>query len=227
MYGAVERMRSDIHAACEKILAEGYMLAFESLVLSQKPAGAPWTPVTDYSFEARKAIEGIHPQLINDVFSPDRIYDAGCGNGTLSILLRQLGIEVCGFDRHLSSSELNPIAWRQADLASGDFTDWASADLVICREVLEHLTLREIRKAVTNLCALSHRFVYVTTRFSSEHGLLRVETSDDLDPTHITIPSKDLIRLLFVLEGFKRRADLEERMDWKKLNRCLVYERAV
>jgi hypothetical protein len=57
--------------------------------------------------------------------------------------------------------------------------------------------------------------------------LLDVATSDDLDPTHISMTNQDFLRMLFVLEGFKRRADLETRMDWKKLGRCLVYERAV
>ena len=32
--------------------------------------------------------------------------------------------------------------------------------------------------------------------------------------------------MLFVLEGFRRRADLEEQMDWGDKNRVLVYERA-
>jgi hypothetical protein len=82
---------------------------------------------------------------------------------------------------------------------------------------------------VTNLCALASRFVYVTTRFTQNwtmpHAILSVDTKDDLDPTHQTMLNKDLLRLLFVLEGFKRRADLEERMDWQKKERCLVYER--
>jgi hypothetical protein len=38
--------------------------------------------------------------------------------------------------------------------------------------------------------------------------------------------SKDFLRVLLVLEGFRRRADLEQRMDWGGKNRVLVYERA-
>jgi hypothetical protein len=37
--------------------------------------------------------------------------------------------------------------------------------------------------------------------------------------------NQDFLRTLFVLEGFKRRKDLEVRMDWKGLGRVLVYER--
>lgn len=204
--------------------------AFEALVLSQQPAETPWEPVTDYSFEARKATEGQHPQLIKDVFKPKLVLDAGCGpDGILTRLLREIGIDVLGVDPQVSRHSLMPWLIR-GSLTDPTFMRGNEApfmDLVICREVLEHLTLREIRIAVHNLCAASARFVYITTRFSSEHDILRVDTSDDLDPTHITIPSKDLIRLLLVLEGFRRRSDLEARMDWQQKNRCLVYERAV
>lgn len=205
---------------------------FEAAVLAQKPAETPWTPVTDYSFEARKTIEGQHPQLIKDVFqlqTGDVVVDAGCGrDGHLVRLLRDERVFVLGFDPSIPKQSIDP-ALNHGDLTDKRFMDGedkAWADLVICREVLEHLRLVDARLAIRNLCLLSKRYVYVTTRFSSEHDLLRVETSDDLDPTHITLPAKDLYRLLLTLEGFKRRADLEERIDWQHKGRCLVYERA-
>lgn len=212
------------------VTSEGVRLVtpdtFEALVLAQAPARTPWAPVTDYSFEARKEAEGKHPQLIKDVFTPKLVIDAGCGpDAILAKLLLDLDVPVLGFDPQIQENPFARHLFRGSILEPCDQEPWA--DLVICREVLEHLTLRQIRVAVTNLCAYSSKYVYLTTRFSSEHDLLRVETSDDLDPTHITIPSKDLLRLLFVLEGFKRRADLEEQMDWQQKGRCLVYERAV
>lgn len=195
----------------------------ETLVLSQRAAPEPWSPVTDYSYEARKAIEGDHPQLIKDVFQPTLAVDAGCGpDGILVKLLDEVGVNALGFDVQVPRQALD------RRLIHASLLDWPGerlADVVICREVLEHLPVRDIRTAVTHLCQLTHQYVYVTTRFSSEHDLLRVETSDDLDPTHISLCAKDLIRLLFVLEGFKRRADLEERLDWKHCGRVLVYER--
>ena len=39
--------------------------------------------------------------------------------------------------------------------------------------------------------------------------------------------TKPFLRCLFVLEGFRRRADLEARMDWAGKDRVLVYERQV
>lgn len=202
---------------------------FETLVLTQHPADVPWEPVTDYSFEARKAIEGKHPELIKEVFAPTMVIDAGCGpDAVLVRLLVDLHIETLGFDVQIDRNHIN------RRLVKGDIADphvmpegKPFADLVICREVLEHLTIRQIRQAVTNLCRLSSRYVYVTTRFHPNPAtLLDVATSDGLDPTHISMLNQDFLRVLFVLEGFKRRADLEERMDWMKKGRVLVYERA-
>ena len=92
-----------------------------------------------------------------------------------------------------------------------------SYDLVICREVLEHLTVLEVKKAVANMVRLTSKFIYVTTRFHpNPPTLLDFNTSDDLDPSHITLLNKDMLRLMFVLEGCRSRPDLEARMDWGK-----------
>ncbi len=194
---------------------------FEALVHRQQPASTAWAPVTDYSFTARRAIEGRHPRLILDVFDPLRVLDVGCGFKYLVTLLNHLVGATIAYGADVS----NPAADYTFDITDDEMPH-VGGDLVICREVLEHLTIAQIRKAVTNLCALSTRFVYVTTRFHPNPvSLLDVATSDDLDPTHITLLNQDLLRLLFVLEGFTRRADLEERIDWQKKRRCLVYER--
>lgn len=190
--------------------------AFERVVQSQQPASTPWQPVTDYSFEARKAIEGKHPELIKDVFQPKAVLDYGCGPGHLAALLRTIGVSIEGYEPTSDSPMWNVNPWPLR------CREW---DLVICREVLEHCTVKQVRTLVSQLCDLSSKFVYVTTRFATDPAsLLSVDTSDDLDPTHITMLNQDLLRTLFVLEGAKRRADLEHAMDWQKKGRCLVYE---
>ena len=126
----------------------------------------------------------------------------------------------------VSVSGYDPQARREG-LSREEPTGEPTWDLVICREVLEHCTIREVRRIVSRLCALSAGLVYVTTRFAKAPAhLLSVDTADDLDPTHINMCNQSFLRMLFVLEGFKRRADLEEKMDWQKKGRCLVYERA-
>lgn len=199
---------------------------FEASVLAQQPASQPWQPVTDYSFEARKAIEGKHPELIEAAFHPTRVLDFGCGFGHLIALLRERGIDAVGYDPALPARTamqpcVRPHVTNHSYLIPGGF------DLVICREVLEHCTVLEVRRLVPLLCGRSSRFVYVTTRFAKNPThLLDVDTSDDLDPTHCTMLNQSLLRVLFVLEGFRRRADLEAILDWKQLGRVLVYERA-
>jgi ubiquinone/menaquinone biosynthesis C-methylase UbiE len=104
----------------------------------------------------------------------------------------------------------------------------ASFDLVVCREVLEHLTVLQVRRTVSELCRVSSRYVYVTTRFHpNPTSLLDIATDFETDPTHVTLMTKDLLRALFVLEGFRRRGDLESLMDWAGKGRVLVYERAI
>ena len=44
-------------------------------------------------------------------------------------------------------------------------------------------------------------------------------------PSHITLLNKDLLRLMFVLEGCRSRPDLEQQMDWGGKGRVLVLEK--
>lgn len=202
------------------------LIAFETLLTIQKGPKGAWEPVTDYALDARVDVEGKTPDLILTTFgAKGRILDAGCGFGHLVRLLIERGADARGFDLQVRRDWLESPRFFVGDMTSKDSLG-GKYDLVICREVLEHLTVRDIRKAVTNLCALSKQFVYVTTRFNAAPThLLDVQTSDNLDPTHISLLNQDLLRTLFVLEGFKRRTDMETLMDWRQLGRVLVYER--
>jgi SAM-dependent methyltransferase len=183
-----------------------------------------------YDLETRRRIEDRNPQLIKDVFEPSRVLDVGCGPGFLMYFLHELGIEVDGIDYSAETVKLAPDAVRDrivvGSVAEPQVPD-RSYDLVICREVMEHLTVLQVRQTVAAIARASSRFVYVTTRFHPEpEGLLDFTTQFDVDPSHITLLNKDFLRVLFVLEGFGRRPDLEERMDWAGKDRVLVYERA-
>ena len=192
--------------------------ALEQFVRTQ-PAAHPWQPVTDYSFEGRRPLEMPHVERILQAFGCVSVWDVGCGPGVLTTLLRERGVDAVGLDR-------DP-AW----LSEGGTYDLSTPiahpppprDLVICREVLEHLRLADLTTAVLNLVRLSRRFVYVTTRFTSRPHLLDVDGSDGLDPTHITLVHQDLLRTLFVLQGCRRRPDRERVLDWRHMGRVLVY----
>jgi 2-polyprenyl-3-methyl-5-hydroxy-6-metoxy-1,4-benzoquinol methylase len=214
--------------------------AFEDAVFAQQPVAAEhyddeyftagWRDEGNrYDLETRRRIEDRNPRLIKDVFAPARVLDVGCGPGFLMHFLGELGVAADGVDFSESSRELAPPDVRDR-IAIGPVTALealdASYDLVVCREVLEHLTVLQVRRTVAEICRVSSRFVYATTRFHpAPAGLLDFTTQFEVDPTHITLLAKDFLRLLLVLEGFRRRADLEERMDWAKKDRVLVYER--
>lgn len=214
---------------------------FERTVLDQRPIepahydddyfASDWREAENrYDLDSRRRIEARNPELIREVFAPARVLDVGCGPGFLMQFLHELGIEVDGVDFSASSRTLAPPEIRDR-IAIGSVTRLSVGDaayeLVVCREVLEHLTVLQVRQTVAEICRVSSRYVYVTTRFHpGQEDLLAVTTQFDVDPTHITLLTKDFLRVLFVLEGFRRRADLEERMDWGSKNRVLVYERA-
>ena len=214
---------------------------FEQAIFAQRPVAAchydddyfsaEWRQDGNrYDLDTRRQIEDRGPALIKDVFEPHRVLDVGCGPGFLMLFLAELGVEVQGIDFSPSSRELAPAGVRDRILI-GDVAEphvpERSFDLAICREVLEHLTILQVRRTIEQLCRASSRFVYATSRFHPDPaGLLDVTTDLETDPTHITLLTKDFVRCLFVLEGFRRRADLEERMDWGEKGRVLVYERA-
>ena len=182
-----------------------------------------------YELETRRRIEAQNPQLIKDVLAPERVLDMGCGPGFLMYFLHELGVDVEGVDFAASSRELAPEAIRDRIIlgpVDQPQVQDQGYDLVICREVFEHLTVLQVRRTVATVCRASSRFVYATTRFHPEpQDLLDVTTQFDVDPSHITLMTKDLLRCLFVLEGFRSRPDLERRMDWAGKDRVLVYER--
>jgi hypothetical protein len=181
---------------------------FETFVHTQ-PAPEQWQPVTPYDRETRRALESPQADILANVFQGCTVLDYGCGFGFLVELLNERGMTAAGWDPHFK-----------------DDTDTLSDlyDLVICREVLEHVPLREWPNTVWTLTNSARRFVYVTTRFTAKPHVLDVDGSDDLDPTHISITNQNLLRTLFALHGCRRRADLEARLDWRNLGRVLVYE---
>ena len=216
---------------------------FEERVIAQRPVGAghydeeyftgDWRDAgNNYNLETRRSIEAKNPVLIRDVFQPKRVLDLGCGPGALMHLLWELGVDVDGIDFAASSRELATPQVRDR-ITVGAVTDHTlkasgSYDLVICREVLEHLTVLQVRQAVANMVRLTSRYIYVTTRFHPRpSSLLDFTTQFEVDPTHITLLNKDMLRLMFVLEGCRSRPDLEARMDWGNKGRVLVLEKAV
>jgi len=219
---------------------ENSLESYENFVLTQAEPGAEefnanyftetWRANGNtYTIEARRKIEARNPELIKEVFAPKRVMDMGCGPGALMYLLQEIDVTADGVDFSATSKEIAPpeVADR---IRIGSIIDVDipndSYDLVICREVFEHMPVLQVQKAVQNLCRISSRYIYVTTRFHPKPtSLFDVTTEFEADPTHITCMNMDMLRLMFVLQGYRRRSDLEARMDWLNKRRVLVYER--
>ena len=136
---------------------------FEAAVMAQRPVAADhydeeyfvseWRDEGNkYDLETRRRIEGRGPALIKEVFEPQRALDMGCGPGALMFLLHELGVEVDGVDFSPEIKALAPEAVRER-ITVGSVTEQnvpdRSYDLVICREVLEHLTVLQVRRTVS------------------------------------------------------------------------------
>jgi SAM-dependent methyltransferase len=213
---------------------------FETAIFAQQPTSSDhydaeyftgeWRAEgNNYNLETRRAIEAKNPQLIKEVFEPRRVLDLGCGPGALMHLMHELGVSVEGIDFAESSRALATPEVRDRIVIGNTFDaikPSAAYDLVICREVLEHLTVFQVKKTVENMARMSSRYIYCTTRFHPEPAsLVDFTTQFDVDPTHITLLNKDFLRLMFVLEGCRSRPDLEARMDWLNKGRVLVMEK--
>lgn len=197
---------------------------FERIALNQ-PQPRQWRPVTDYSEPVRREAEGPHVDRIISALHPEDVLDVGCGPGHLVRWLRERGVRAWGCDLYPPDEEF--FFYADVTYSQSVRPPWTERyDLVICREVLEHLRILDIARAIQRLVTWSRRLIYVTTRFVSPRAhLLSVQTHDELDPTHISILHQDLVRMLFVLQGCRRRVDLEQELDWKNVGRVLIYEK--
>jgi SAM-dependent methyltransferase len=213
---------------------------FETAVFAQAPTAAEhydaeyytgdWRAEgNNYNLETRREIEGRNPQLIKDTFQPTRVLDLGCGPGALMHLLWEIGVDVEGIDFAESSRQIATPQIRDRIVIGNTYDPIKPAnayDLVLCREVMEHLTVFQVKKTVENMVRMTSRFLYCTTRFHPQPAsLIDFTTQFDVDPTHITLLNKDFLRAMFILEGCKSRPDLEARMDWLKKGRVVVMEK--
>lgn len=87
------------------------------------------------------------------------VCDAGCGCGALSAALLRAGFAVSGFDTAPAAVELARSAAPGAVLKTADVCDTGYAsgafDAVVCRDVLDHMTMADARRAVAELLRIT------------------------------------------------------------------------
>jgi cytidyltransferase-like protein len=181
-------------------------------------------------YPPRAASEEPPHEVVQKLFRPGRVLDVGWGRGTLLSALKQHGVMVEAVDLSATRRDVAPHEARP-NIRLGTRSDAALVaedgyDLVICRDVLEHLSVLQIYGLVCGLCRSSSRYICVAADFHPDPtGLLDVVTQLDVGGSHITLVNRNLLRVLFVLEGFRRREDLETRIDWNGRGGMLVYEK--
>ena len=176
-----------------------------------------------YTFEGRKQAEGRHPKIVKECFDGLTVLDVGCGPGYFVRMLRELGMDAGGIDPSADAIALsNGLADR---VVRGQVRALPPkiAHVAICREVAEHVPVADIPALVCDLFRVARKFVYITTRFQ-DGAVFDATTDFETDPTHVSCLSQPFLRSLCVLNGGKRRRDLETKLDHAQKGRVLVYE---
>jgi SAM-dependent methyltransferase len=182
----------------------------------------PFDPVAQgyADYANRVGIEAKHPDVLAALCAGKSVLDVGCGPGYLVRMLRERGVDVLGIDPY---SE--PNNW--CDRRSITEENSRSADVVVCREVLEHVPVHQWGQLVSDLFRVARERVYLTTRFTPAPAN-PFELTDELgeDPSHITRLPQPLVRALCVLNGGTRDTTWEKQLDWLGKGRVLVYKKA-
>ena len=135
--------------------------------------------------------------IVRDV-RPQSALDAGCAMGFLVEALRDRGVEAYGFDisdyaLSQARDDIKPFLWKAsaADPLDRDY------DVIICTEVLEHLSPTEAQLAIENFCAHTDEVLFSST------------PDDFKEPTHINVNGPGHWAELFAQHGFYRDVDYD------------------
>jgi cytidyltransferase-like protein len=177
-----------------------------------------------YTLDSRRKAEGRHPKIIKELWQGSTVLDVGCGPGFLVQMLRELGMDAGGIDPSAEAVALSPVVGRVVRGLASQMPP-KIAHVVICREVLEHLTVQQVHAMVFELFRLARTAVYITTRFHpSPRSVFDVTDEREVDPTHQTLLTQPFLRSLCVLAGGRRRRDWETVLDHQHKGRVLAYE---
>jgi len=132
-----------------------------------------------------------------------RILDAGCGTGSLSLLLAEAGHDVAGIDfapemiavaeRKAQASGL-PVAFDVADAATPDFPP-ATFDAIVCRQTLWALPDRTAALENWSRLLMAHgRLILIEGKFASGNGLSETEVRAAMPARYTTPEVTDISR---------------------------------
>lgn len=124
---------------------------------------------------------------------PRTVLDAGCAIGFLVASLRGRGVDAHGIDVSTFAIGSVPKGLRPyCSVRSITEPFDRHYDVIVCIEVVEHLSPADGETAVANLCGHSDRVLFSST------------PSDDAEPTHLNVRPPSYWAALFAREGFFR-----------------------
>ena len=140
---------------------------------------------------------GIAERIKGDI-NPQTALDAGCAMGFLVETLRDRGIEAYGIDISQYAIEHVQENLRPFCRVASVLDPLPRAyDLIVCIEVLEHLTPQECEQAVDNFCRASDDILFSST------------PDDYREATHINVQPPDYWAGLFARHGFYRDVEYD------------------
>ena len=108
---------------------------------------------------------GIADRIAADL-RPGRTLDAGCAWGLLVEALRDRGVDAYGFDiSSYAIAQVHERVRRHCWQASATDEIAGHYDLIVCQEVLPHLTETAGRQAIGNFCAHAERVLFSSAAY--------------------------------------------------------------
>ncbi len=144
-------------------------------------------------------------EAIVRTMNPRTVLDAGCAMGFLVEGLRERGVEAWGMDvSEYAVARVHPDVRPYCSVGSVTESLNRKYDLIVCIEVLEHLTAREAEQAVENFCENSEDVLFSSTPF------------DYKEATHFNVQPPEYWAELFARQHFFRDVDFDASFitDW-------------
>lgn len=139
----------------------------------------------------------IAERIVSDIH-PESVLDAGCAWGFLVEALRERGVEAYGIDiSPFAIEKVHPDIQRFCWVGSAVDPFPQRYDLIVCIEVIEHISRKEAELALKNICEHSENVLFSSTPF------------DYKEATHINVQPPEYWAELFAGHGFFRDVDFD------------------
>lgn len=129
---------------------------------------------------------------------PGSVLDVGCASGLLVEALRERGVDAWGIDiSEYALGQVAPAMRAFCRLAQATEPLGRRYDLIVCIEVVEHLTAEDGLRVIDNLCAHTDDIVFSSSPLDRD------------EPTHLNVQEPEIWATLFAERGFVRDVEFD------------------